>query len=70
MTTNYLTESVALQFPENTNDGFARPKLGWSALDPTHLHGMGGDCMTSNVWIGEPAQMFGFIEKLAAEYAN
>lgn len=66
--TQYLTASTAAQFPMEINDGFVRPQLGWSAYGPQHLEGVGGSCMTSNIWIGKPTAMRTFIEELATHY--
>ncbi len=66
--TSLLTSETAAQFPDEISDGFARPQLAWSAFGPQHLEDMGGDCMTSNVWIGEPVQLRAFIEALAVHY--
>lgn len=68
--TPLLTAETAAKFPTDFNDGFARPHLGWSAFGPQHLEGVGGSCMTSNVWIGDPIPMRVFIETLAAHYES
>ena len=65
-----LNADTAAKFPADTNDGFARPMLGWSAFGPQHLDGIDGACMTSNVWYGKPSTMLAFIEKLAAHYES
>lgn len=65
-----LNTSTAAQFPANTNDGFARPLLGWSAFGPQSLDGVLGSSMTSNVWYGKPSSMLAFIEALATHYES
>lgn len=64
----YLTSEIAAQFPSEISDGFSRPHLGWSAFGPSHLNGVGCDCMTSNVWVGPPAALLSFMQDLAAHY--
>lgn len=66
--TPLLTSEIAAEFPVEINDGFVRPQLGWSAFGPQHLQDIGGSSMTSNVWIGKPAEMLAFIEELATHY--
>lgn len=69
-TPRLLTAAIAQTFPSNINDGFARPLLGWSAFGAEHLEGVGGSCMTCNVWIGDPTQLLAFIEDLAVHYEH
>ena len=65
-----LNEQEATEFPNNFNDGFSKPSLGWSAYGAQYLEGIGGSSMTSNVWIGKPAEVLSFIEILAAHYTQ
>lgn len=60
-----LTGLSALNFPDDTCDGFVPPKAAWSSMDPKKmLEGVGGSSMSSAMWVGSPKDVMRFADAL------